>query len=62
LLEKDGVRYRLVKEVADSDYDAEKVKAAILKTAGSWSNIDTDALIAALYHAREEGSRPVTRP
>ena len=62
VLEKDGVHYRLVKEEGEIDYDAEKVKATILKVAGSWSDIDTDALITALYHAREAGSRPVTRP
>ena len=43
-------------------YDADKVKAAILKSAGSWREIDTDALITMLYRAREEGSRPLTRP
>ncbi len=42
-------------------YDANKVKAAILKSAGSWSDVDTDALITMLYRAREEGSRPITR-
>jgi len=45
-----------------SGYDANKAKAAILKNAGSWRDIETDALIALLYRAREEGSRPLTRP
>jgi hypothetical protein len=62
VLEKDGVRYRLVKEADEIDYDGEKVKATILKVAGTWSDIDTDAIIAGIYHARETGSRPVTRP
>lgn len=43
-------------------YNANKVKAAILKSAGSWRDVDADALITMLYRAREEGSRPLTRP
>ena len=62
LLEKGGIRYKLMKEESESEYDADKVKHAILKTAGSWQDIDVTAMLAALYHAREEGSRPLTRP
>jgi hypothetical protein len=62
-VEKDGVFYRLVREDAVwSGYDPEKVRAVIQETAGSWSDLDTDALIERLYHAREEGSRPANRP
>ena len=43
-------------------YDADKARAAILKNAGSWRDVDTDALMTMLYRAREEGSRPLTRP
>ena len=43
-------------------YDPEKVIEALAKTAGSWSDIDADALVASIYRAREEGSRPATRP
>ena len=43
-------------------YDPEEVKDAIAATAGSWADLDTAALIADLYRAREEGSRPVTQP
>ena len=39
-------------------YDPEKVREAVDKTAGAWADIDADALIADLYRAREEGSRP----
>ena len=35
---------------------------ALAETAGSWADIDTEALIADIYRAREEGSRPVDRP
>ncbi len=39
-----------------ADYDAS------LAAIGSWRDLDADALIAHVYHAREEGSRPATRP
>lgn len=65
LLEKNGKLYRLIEEPAEDDrgrYDPEKVKSAIRSTTGSWSDIDPDKFIADLYRAREEGSRPATRP
>ena len=43
-------------------YDPEKVRKALHETAGSWADIDADALIADIYRWREEGSRPVDRP
>ncbi len=39
-----------------ADYEAS------LAAIGSWSDLDPDALIADVYRAREEGSRPATRP
>lgn len=45
-----------------ANYDPEKVKEAVEKTAGSWADLDAEALIADLYRAREEGSRPEKRP
>lgn len=64
LLEKDGVLYRLDTEKEDiwAGYDPAKVQSTLSRTAGSWSDIDVDALISLLYRDREEGSRPVTRP
>ncbi len=62
LLERNGIRYKVTKEEIATEYDANKVKAAILKTAGSWRAIDVTAMLATLYRAREEGSRPVARP
>ncbi len=63
LLEKNGEVYRLMKEEDSwAAYDSEKVKAAIRKTTGSWADIDADKFITDLYRAREEGSRPATRP
>jgi hypothetical protein len=65
LLEKNGKLYRLVEETGEqtkAGYDANKVKEAIRKTAGSWADIDADQFLADLYRAREEGSRPADRP
>jgi len=45
-----------------ADYDPEKVEEALAETAGSWADVDADALIADIYRAREEGSRPPIRP
>jgi hypothetical protein len=64
VLESNGVRYRLVKEEDDlwSGYDPKRVRAAVAETAGSWADLDADALIADVYRWRAEGSRPATRP
>ncbi|TAK26367.1 MAG: hypothetical protein EPO26_00085 [Chloroflexota bacterium] len=45
-----------------SGYDPDRVRAAFAATMGSWRDLDTDKMIADLYRAREEGSRPVDRP
>jgi hypothetical protein len=67
LLEKNGAVYRLEpversREDIFAGYDPEKVKKAIAETAGSWKDLDTEQLIADIYRARKEGSRPATRP
>ncbi len=66
LLEKDDELYRIVREMKEEDisggYDPEKVREALAETAGSWADIDTDSLIAEIYRAREQGSRPASRP
>ena len=68
VLVKDGVRYRLAREDWAEDeeiwagYDPELVGQALAETAGSWADLDTDKLIANLYRAREQGSRPADRP
>ncbi len=66
LLERDGELYRLFREEGKediwADYDPENVREALNRTAGSWADIDADAMISDLYRAREEGSRPDTRP
>jgi hypothetical protein len=67
LLEKDGAVYSLTPASSDPDdlwagYDPDKVKKAIAETAGSWKDLDTDKLIAAISRARKDGSRLATRP
>ncbi len=64
LLEKDGVRYRLERDEDDvwRGYDPEAARAGIRAAAGSWSDLDAEQLKAAIYRAREEGSRPLDRP
>jgi hypothetical protein len=62
-LETNGVVYRVVREENDwAGYDPARVRAAVKAAVGSWADLDTDALIADLYRAREEGSRPADRP
>ncbi|MGI8553360.1 MAG: hypothetical protein ACR2PL_21630 [Dehalococcoidia bacterium] len=65
LFEKDGAVYRLSREDPNDDwspYDPDQAIAALDETAGSWADLDIDDLIARLYRAREEGSRPSERP
>ena len=64
VLEADGVRYRVTCEDEDlwADYDPEAVREVVAATAGAWADLDADELIAALYRARREGSRPPDRP
>jgi hypothetical protein len=65
LLEKDGELYRLDRTEEEdlwAGYDPTAVDEAITAAAGKWADLDADALIAAVYRARAEGSRPATRP
>lgn len=67
LIEREGARFRLLLlREADGDiwagYDPEKFRRALEETAGSWSDLDADQLIADIYRWREEGSRPADRP
>lgn len=61
VLEKDGVLYRVTAVAADdpfAGYDPDAAREGIRAAAGSWSDIDAEALKAHLYRAREEGTRP----
>jgi hypothetical protein len=64
VLEKDGVRYRLDREEVDvwARYDPAVTLEGIRAAGGSWRGVNAEALKAALYHAREEGTRPPDRP
>lgn len=64
-LEKDGVTYRLAPETNEdiwARYDAQGVLDALEQTAGTWPDSAADAIIAAIYRARDEGSRPTVQP
>ncbi|MCL4545172.1 MAG: hypothetical protein M1118_11345 [Chloroflexi bacterium] len=43
-------------------YDPRAALATFDEGEGSWSDIDTDELVANIYRWREEGSRPANRP
>jgi hypothetical protein len=61
-LERNGVVYRLTREDDIwAGYDPERVREGLRLYAGSWSDIDAEALKAYIYRGREEGSRPLDR-
>ena len=71
VLVKDGVRYRLDREVPTAsaarrdpwaDYDPERLREGIRAAAGSISEEEAERRIAEIYRWREEGSRPPDRP
>jgi hypothetical protein len=63
LLERDGELFRLARE-DDISYDPDPVlvRETLAATAGSWADLDVDDVIADVYAARREGSRPTERP
>lgn len=52
----------VIRPAREERYDPEAVRRAIAETAGAWADLDVDDLAAAVYRAREEGTRPVGRP
>jgi hypothetical protein len=66
--ERDGIRYRVNRVDTESDadlwsgYDSEAALAGMRRAAGSWGDVDADALKEELYRAREQGSRSSDRP
>ena len=66
VVERNGVRYQLSREKDDSDiptdFDPERSFEVIEEVAGTWSSYDTEKIIADLYEAREQGTRPIHRP
>jgi hypothetical protein len=63
VLEREGVRYVLVREDADpfEHYDAATVQRS-LRSVGHLSPEEAAKLKAAVQAGREEGTRPLTRP
>lgn len=65
LLEKDGELYRLErmeKELkAPSPEEVTRSREGILKAAGSWKDIDTEAFKAYIYERRRTANRPSIR-
>jgi hypothetical protein len=64
LLEREGVVFRL--SVADSDdlwagYDPDRLRATVLRMAGSISAEEAERIKALIYRGREEGTRPIDR-
>ena len=60
ILERDGERYVLAREAAHvtwADYDAEKVRQALLQSAGALADIDRESLLNDIRAAREQNSR-----
>ncbi|MCC6619015.1 MAG: hypothetical protein IT341_08245 [Chloroflexi bacterium] len=61
LLEKEGVLYRVSRVEPDHPvvaYDPEAVRAALRASVGLVTPADAERLKAAIYRAREEGTRP----
>ncbi len=56
VLERDGIRYRLVRE-GPTAYDPERARAA-MRSAPVLTGVDPEALIEHIYRACEEGTRP----
>ena len=63
-LVRNGVRYRLDRETEDiwADYDPERAIEGMRRAAGSWKDVDAEALKAYIYTGREQGTRPPDRP
>ncbi|MGI8549546.1 MAG: hypothetical protein ACR2PL_01945 [Dehalococcoidia bacterium] len=62
LVEVEGKVYRLTLEQPKDIWagnNPEKAIEALDRAAGSWSDIDPDALKTMIYRAREEGTRPL---
>lgn len=54
VLERDGIRYRIVRE-GPAKYDPERAREA-MRNAGTLVGVDPEELIERIYRARREGS------
>ncbi len=60
VLEKDGLLYRLTQaQPADlrPDYDPERTRRALARSAGALKGVDVDELLADIYAQREQDSQ-----
>ena len=60
ILEKDGERYVLAREDAHdiwADYNPEKVRQALLQSAGALADIDRESLLSDIHAARAQHDR-----
>ena len=59
ILDRDGERYVLAREDAHdhwADYSPEKVRQALLQSAGALADIDRESLLSDIHAAREQNS------
>lgn len=64
VLVRGEARFRVTREVVDpwATYDPATLRADLKTVAGLLSPEDSERIIQAIYHGREEGTRPITRP
>lgn len=60
-LRRNGKDVAVLEPAGPAKLDASAI-AAWEKTLGAWSDVDVDETIERIYRAREEGSRPASRP
>ena len=59
VLDRDGERYVLAREAANdiwADYNPEKVRQALLQSAGALAGVDRESLLSDIHAAREQNS------
>lgn len=67
VIETEGKLYRLDRMEREPEdiwagYDAKAALDGINAAAGSWADLDPEAVKEFIYRAREEGTRPADRP
>jgi len=64
ILNKNGVRYRVIRETDDiwAGYDPDAVIAGMDAAVGSITREEAERLKNLVYEGREAGTRPITRP
>lgn len=70
VIEHNGVRFEVTRERTRLDvvdhprttHNPERTRASMRAAAGSWGDIDAEAMKEHIYRGREEGNRPKDRP